>query len=292
MKRIFLSLAMVFGLMLSPTPFSNAATEGCPDTWKVNSITNAGSKELMAAHIAGYKELMAAKQRLGGDMVIEQMSWSYTDYSGELGPLPKPRHNLDVNDVYLYGNTKIAAKYMVQVKNCPVATEFNFKLGTLKGGRSIALDVDSKKWASDNQSAFIDFVKANNFSQCLAYNIKVLQTPGKSGTSYSSGRLQFTDVSSTRGCGTPLLLIEKTPSCKEIISGSPMNRISITLGSKCVFAYGSLMENSVEIFENFTIDSNQWKVSITCVKGASKKIVQGLKGLEFKMKCPSGYKKK
>ena len=291
MKRILLSLVLVLGLTVALAPVAKAETEGCPDTWRVNSIINAGSKELMAAHIAGYQELMAAKQRLGGDMVIEQLYWSYTDYSGELGPLPKPRHNLDINDVYLYGNTKITTKYRVQVKNCPGATEFNFKLGTLKGDRSIALDVDSKKWASDNQSAFVDFVQANNFSQCLAYNIKALQTPGKSGGSHTSGRLQFT-YTSTRSCGTPLLLIEKTPSCKEIISGSPSNRISITLGSKCVFAYGSWMENSIEIFENFTIDSNQWKISITCVKGASKKIVQGWKGYEFKMKCPAGYKKK
>ena len=282
MKRILLSLVLTLGLTVALAPVANAETEGCPDTWRVNSSRD-----------AGYKELLAAKQQLGGDMVIDEGIWIYTDYSGELGPLPKPRQRLDINDVYLYGNTKITLKYSVQVKNCPGATEFNFNLGTLKGDRSIALDVDSKKWASDNQSAFIDFVQANNFSQCLANNIKVLQTPGKVHIEYEVGRLKFISPL-TSSCGTGLLLIEKTPSCKESFSWGPWTRISITLGSKCVFAYGSLMgtKNSIEIFENFTIDSNKWKISITCVKGTSKKIVQGLKGYEFKMKCPSGYKKK
>lgn len=268
--------------MLSPTPFSNAATVGCPDTWKVD-----------LSSISGHQELLEAKQRLGGDMVIDEGTWLYSDYAGELGPLPKPRQRLDLSDAYLYGNTKVTTKYNVQVKNCPGVTTFTFNQGKLNNGRALVLDVDPKKWSAENQSRFPDFVKAENFSQCLAANIKILQTPGKFRVEFQSNRLKFISPPISN-CLGDFAMFEKSPSCWESITGSPTKRISITLGSKCVFAYGVLNYNEPQIifFENFTIDSNKWKTSITCVKGSSKKIVQGIKGYEFKMKCPSGYKKK
>ena len=282
MNRILISLAIALGSVVSIAPASNAATEGCPDTWKVD-----------LSSISGYQELLEAKQRLGGDMVIDEGATLYSDYAGELGPLPKPRQRLDLSDSYLYGNTKVTTKYNVQVKNCPGVIAFTFNQGKLNNSRLLVLDVDSKKWSAENQSRFPDFVKAENFSQCLAANIKMLQTPGKFQVEFQSNRLKFISPL-FRNCYGGEGIFEKTPSCRESTTGNPTQRISITLGTKCVYAYGvlNLDKPQIIIFENFTIDSNKWRTSITCVKGTSKKIVQGLKGYEFKMKCPSGYKKK
>ena len=82
MKRLFLSLVMTFGLMLSPSPFAYAATEGCPGSWTIDTSGPGGK---------GTLQLLEAKQRLGSDMALTEGVLTYANFSGESGPMPAPK---------------------------------------------------------------------------------------------------------------------------------------------------------------------------------------------------------
>ena len=183
-------------------------------------------------------------------------------------------------------------------------------LGTLKetfNVNSILVDVNSKEWANANQSLFPDFLKAGKFSDCLANKIMKLQKPGNIQHQFAGNTLlignyndfsPFNPVNENCGLRGGLVLIDKTPSCRYMspISVIPDRMgISIVIGDKCNFAFAYVSRDGkspINIFETFTIDSNNWRTTITCIKGKSKKVIQGLIGYEFKLKCPAGYKKK
>lgn len=299
MKRLFLSLVMTFGLMLSPSPFVYAVTDGCPSGWTIDT-----SKEGK-----GIQQLQEAKLRLGSDMSLVVGPLKYTNFSGESGPTAAPKdRRLFLADVFLFGNTKVSTDYVVQVKNCPGSTTFTMNFGTLKewaGVNSILVDLNSTEWASANESLFQDFLVAKKFSDCLVSKKVKFQKPGSIQHQFSGNTLlipsifDFFEGASTENCGLRgyLVLVDKTPSCRymnSVSSGGPARiGISINMGSKCSFAF-AFRDNTktLNIFETFTIDSNNWKTSITCLKGKSKKVIPGLVGYEFKMKCPAGYKKK
>lgn len=288
---------MIFGLMLSPTPLAFAATDGCPDTWKIDSSKS------------GSQELSDAKQRLGGDMALNFTSQN-TNYSGESGPVTEPiGGQLSYGDLYLYGNTNLLSTVIVQVKNCPGSASFTFNSGTLKerlSANSILVNGNSKEWASTNQSLFLDFVQAGKFSDCLDNKKIKIQKPGYIQHQFSGNRLQIFNVHDFSpdwpvvldNCGlrSGLVLIDKTLDCRltSPIGTVPSGRVglSIVMGKKCDFAFAYLdrQGKTLTMFESFAIDSNNWRTSITCIKGTTKKVVQGLLG--YDLKCPAGYKKK
>ena len=208
--------------------------------------------------------------------------------------------------LYLYGNTTVTKNYVVQVKNCPGSTTFTMNFGSLKEWASVNLilfNVNSIEWASANEPLFQDFLMAKKFSDCLVSKKVKLQRPGSIQHQFSGGTLSIINPNdfnggSTDNCGLrgSLVLVDKTPSCRDMSPPSTLPvriGISIKMGSKCSFAF-AFRDNTktLNIFETFTIDSNNWKTSITCLKGKSKKVIPGLVGYEFKMKCPAGYKKK
>jgi hypothetical protein len=296
-KRILLSLVMILGLILSPTPFALAVTDGCPNTWKIDSSKS------------GSQELLDAKLRLGSDMALKVGTLQYTNYSGESGPAKEPiGGQLTYSDLYLYGNTKVSQPYMVQVKNCPGSTSFVFNLGTLKeslSANSILVNGNSKEWATTNQSLFSDFLQAGKFSDCLENKKLQIQKPGYTQHQFSGNRLDihnYKDFNLYMQSGTcgfrsyGLVLVDKTPFCRLVspIDIKPSGRvgISIVMGERCDFSYAYLDEvgKTLTMFETFTIDSNNWRTSITCIKGTSKKVIQGLFGRA--LKCPAGYRKK
>lgn len=299
MKRVILSLVMISGLLLSPPPYVHAVSDGCPSGWTID--TSIGGK--------GIQQLEEAKLRLGSDMSLVERPVQYINYSGEFGPIAAPKDGrLALSDVFLYGNTEVTASYVVQVKNCPGSTTFTMKFGTLKewaGVKSILVDLDSTEWASANEPFFQDFLVARKFSDCLASRKMKLQNPGHTRAQIRGKTLlilninDFFEGASTENCGLKgyLVLVDKAPSCRymnSVSNGGPARiGISITMGKKCSFAFAFRdSTKTLNVFETFTIDSNKWVSSITCIKGKSKKVIQGIVNPEFKLKCPNGYKKK
>jgi len=299
-KRILLSIVVAFSFVLSPTPSAYAATEGCPGSWTIDTSAPGGK---------GIQQLLEAKQRLGSDMALTEGVLTYANFSGESGPMAAPKGGrLSISDVYLFGNTTVTKNYVVQVKNCPGSTTFTMDFGSLKewaSVNSILFNVNSAEWAKANESLFQDFLVATKFADCLSSKKVKLQKPGNIQHQFSGNTLLIQNISdfmegaSTMNCGLRgyLVLVDTTPSCRymnSVSNGGPARiGISITMGNKCSFAF-AFRDNSktLNIYETFTVDSNNWRTSITCLKGKSKKVIQGLVGYEFKLKCPPGYKKK
>jgi hypothetical protein len=302
MKRTLLSFLIALGFSALATPSAYSSTDGCPASWVVDT-QNSGE--------IGIQELLNAKNKLGSDMALTIGTLQYTNFSGESGPVIEPKGGrLFYADLYLYGNTKVTQDYVVQVKNCPGSRTFTFNLGTLKERlkvNSILVDVNSKEWANAHQSLFSDFLKAGKFSECLASKRMRLLTPGYMQHQFVRDSLLIVNYNDfnpsypgNENCGlrSGLVLLDKTPSCRYMspISVTPDRiGISIKMGGKCNFAFAYIDRNGsspVSVFETFIIDSNDWRTSLTCTKGASKKVVRGIIGYESKLKCPPGYRKK
>jgi len=296
MKRylmIFLSLILLsFGLPSN----SYAATDGCPDTWKIDTTSK-----------VGYDELLQAKTRLGADLALGTPTTQYLNYSGELGTLaaPKDRGDLTSEDVYLYGKTQVQWKIHVQVKNCPGKTNFVINLGTLSdslGIKSISTNVDPQAWASANEKSFDDFIKAAQFGAC----IKSLQSrfsPPIIGIELQGTTLlvpslgiRLRQASYQNPCGVPkstdVGYQDLTPECRSV-TDSFARSVAIKKGGSCDIALSmNLRDGGLVIFPKYTIKAKDFEVVVTCVKGKLTKKFTTYRGYEFRVKCPAGYKLK
>jgi len=293
MKRylmIFLSLILLsFGLPSN----SYAATDGCPDTWKIDTTSK-----------VGYDELLQAKTRLGADLALGTPTTQYLNYSGELGTLaaPKDRGDLTSEDVYLYGKTQVQWKIDVQVKNCPGKTNFVINLGTLSdslGIKSISTNVDPQAWASANEKSFVDFIKAAQFGAC----IKSLQSrfsPPNIGIELQGTTLlvpslgiRLRQASYQNPCGTRAPDVgyqDLTPECRSV-TDSFARSVAIKKGGSCDIALSmNLRDGGLVIFPKYTIKAKDFEVVVTCVKGKLTKKFTTYRGYEFRVKCPAGYK--
>jgi hypothetical protein len=318
MKRMFLSLVMVFGLMLSPSPFANAATEGCPNNWSIDKSIS-----------GGWAELNQAKARLGSNMVLEfdEYSMIYSDFSGELGPMPKPSVNLlGVPDLYLYGNTKVAFKVTVQVKDCQGKTTFLLQGGSLKQYLGLKanptfIQMNAGDFATNRSNSFIDFVKAREFPACIASLTKgFTNRAAASGVSYYQWISPRWPIWNSEFCGlytgggvnaaNPILL-NLTPGCSLVDAESndiPRRLgISVAPNKTCEFAFAfsdslysgteaflgaainpRVIQTPVYVLESFKVSGPVTKkTTITCIKGKLTKKVTGIKPA-----CATGYKKK
>jgi len=293
MKRylmIFLSLILLsFGLPSN----SYAATDGCPDTWKIDTTSK-----------VGYDELLQAKTRLGADLALGTPTTQYLNYSGELGTLaaPKDRGDLTSEDVYLYGKTQVQWKIDVQVKNCPGKTNFVINLGTLSdslGIKSISTNVDPQAWASANEKSFVDFIKAAQFGAC----IKSLQSrfsPPNIGIELQGTTLlvrslgiRLRQASYQNPCGARAPFVgyqDLTPECRSVTDSFDRS-VAIKKGGSCDIALSmNLRDGGLVIFPKYTIKAKDFEVVVTCVKGKLTKKFTTYRGYEFRVKCPAGYK--
>ena len=298
MKRILLSLFMVIGLMSSPTPLANALTEGCPDTWKIDTSSR-----------AGYDELRQARVRLGADLALSEPVTQYLNYAGELGALapPKVSPTLTTQDIYLYGKTQVQWKIDVQVKNCPTKTSFVINLGTLTeyfGFKNLSTNVDPQTWASANEQSFIDFTKAAQFGACIKSLQSSISPPNLGGQ--LEGKLlvigalggvlrqrTFNDP-----CGVFRINPQRyfthqdlTPECRYFSEQSDRST-AIRKGGSCDLALALPTAEGLIVFTKFTIKAKDFEVKVTCVKGKLTKKYTTYRGYEFRVKCPAGYKKK
>lgn len=305
-KSLIISLAsLMFIQVLVPTP-SQAATEGCPNSWTIDTNSK-----------IGVQELVTAKNRLGSNMALDEGRIEYSSYSGEFGPLKGPSEaRLTIEDVLLYGNTKVQIRYNVQVKDCQGISTFVIQLGTLKeflGISAIIQDLSPTKWASSKQGSFTDFTKANQFEMCVkSLASKSNFTNGsieKVGSVLQLGLYnRFRQWAFNNPCGliqgkASFQYFDLSSNCRWLDEQSTATYggvgrlgVEIPIGKKCEVAFGvvssSIEGREVYIFERFTLASQDWQIKMICVKGKSQRVVRDYRGYEFRMKCPAGYKKK
>ena len=261
MTRFFLCMTMVFGFIVSPPSLAIAATDGCPNTWKFDSSTN-----------NSYSELMAAKEKLQGNMVIEPGDFEFSNFAGERGAMPKPaaylvnpsRPALGLPDLYLYGKTTVSRNYSVQVKDCPGKTNFLIKRGTLLDLYGISSEpaffqTTAKEWSIANNYKFKDYLSAENFSACLDSVKKSFGYPRStfnslteypylfmgnggffSSSNNSCGIMQSSSPAFTKTYADYLILLELSPGCSWPL-GTRMG-VAIASGKVCEFAIGIVSE--------------------------------------------------
>lgn len=297
MKKL-LSASLIFILLCLGTPAARAVTNGCPDTWQIDTSSN-----------AGYEELQQAKSRLGVDMVLGQPVIQYLNYSGELGNIasPKDKGELTIEDVYLYGKTQVQWKIEVQVRSCPSKVSFLFNRGTLSeylGFKTVSANVDPQTWASTNERVFGDFTKAAQFGACIK-SIQTNFSPPNLGAEPRGNQLvigalgplvrqrTFNDP-----CGVfsinprrNLVYQDLSPECR-YYSESSGRTTAIRKTGACDIALALPTRDSLIIFTGFTLMAKDYEVKITCFKGKLKKTITSYRGYEFQAKCPAGYKKK
>lgn len=291
---------MVIGLMSFPAPLANAITEGCPDTWKIDTTS-----------LAGYWELREAKTRLGADLALSEPVEQYRNFAGELGALapPKDSTKLGAPDIYLYGKTQVQLKIDVQVKNCPTKTSFLINRGTLTEHllyKNLITNVDPQTWASANEQSFVDFTKAAKFGACVK-SIQLSASSPNSGTPQLEGELLVKGFggigrqpiySDPYPCGMSKVgypgyftILDLTPECRYVSEQSDRST-AIRKGGSCDLALALPTPEGLIAFTKFTIKAKDYEVKVTCVKGKLTKTYTTYRGYEFRVKCPAGYKKK
>ena len=294
MKKLTL-LILTLALMSTCAPSANAVTDGCPDTWRIDTSS-----------LAGYQELVQAKARLGSDLALSKPAVQYLNYSGELGAIsePKDRNELRREDVYLYGKTQVQWRIDAQMKNCPNKTTFLIDLGNLSeslGIKSLSTNVDPQTWASMNEQEFVDFTKAAQFGACIKSIQQSLSSPnsvrgqleGKLLVMSISGLLRQSNFSNTCGFNRPYTFVgqDLSPECRYFSEQSDRTT-AIRKNGSCDVAIALPTESGFIVFTKFTLKAKDYETKVTCVKGNLTKSFTTYRGYEFSVKCPAGYKKR
>lgn len=297
MKRIFLSFLLVLGMANTPISKASASTDGCPETWNLDTSTN-----------SGYEELIQAKNRLRSDLAISEPLIQYQNFSGELGPMapPKDKSALSIEDIYLYGKTQVLWKIDVQQKNCASKTTFVFNRGTLSsnlGIKNVFSKVEPQAWASANESYFLDFTKAAQFGSCIRSQQLILSASNLTAEPLRNqlligplGRIiqqrTFNDPCGLFRVNQRRYLVyqDLTPECRFFSENS--GRITaIPRNGSCEIALALHARDNFIIFTNFTLKAKDFEVRVNCVKGKLVKKYTAFKGYESRVKCPAGYKR-
>jgi len=279
-------LLLTFGLPAT----SQAATDGCPDTWNIDLNQYPNS------------ELMAAKQKLGFNMV-ETSQKKVVSFKGPLGDVPKlDKFNLGIGDPlsYLYFDSQAQVNVKVEVKDCP--RPGNFLFSNLvdwfdKSYNNFKL-VTANEFASSNVIRFSDFKDQEYFLRTIEKYKKTLEQQSKLTNNGNPIPWQFFDFRRIRlydgffESGIPewswnIYTFSLTPDCLTYIDSNYIIKNSI---GKCNFAIGYMARGAIQniyLFEPFTLNFVKSNVSITCIKGKTTKKVSGTNP-----KCPKGYKVK
>jgi hypothetical protein len=304
-------VSVVFGLPST----SNAATDGCPDTWTIDT------KQFPS------RELRLAKEKLGPNMILSDADVEIIEYRGEEGISPKIE-NLRVSTesgsppewqslLYLYGKSTIKYTQKVEVKDCKSPGLFTFVQNVPTGGiggnfRNSPLTVrkmSGKKWAEENIQAFVDFKAQSKFEEYLEKitSEKIISAtkikPYRNNENFVIPHLLF-QFYTVPGSGLKYGVVEGpipqllTPECLMYVldeNGKQFNPV-IKVNKTCRFSWsmhsfkpegaGEMVHEMVIFDKVIAITYTKSSVSITCTKGKTTKKVSGTNP-----KCPKGYEK-
>ena len=314
LRSLALITFILCGLLVPKT--ANASTQGCPNTWVIDTSSE-----------QGITEILNAKQLLGFNLSI-QAKTSFTNYSGEIGSLNRPTYDsFGISDLYLYGNTQVQLKYEVQLKGCPGMSEFVFTRGKLRDAFNLTdntyfINSTPQEWANSHSDAFTDFISAQGFTNCfnaLEKRISMVTQIPYDGISRELIRTgPFGTCGARRDKGGNVTIVNMTPDCAWR-NGDRAIGILVPSGKICKYAFAlfdgtfpgavSIVSSGVSsivqaetviqppiviakvngpitLFPAFFV-SNKKITTINCVKGKLEKKVNGVDP-----KCPAGFKQK
>ena len=317
MKR-YLSASLVLILITFGLPTNSyAATDGCADTWAIDTTQFPSN------------ELRMAKVKLGANMILSDADVEIIEYRGEDGISPKIE-NLQAllskdsaayggfweSLLYLYGKSTVKYTQKVEVKDCKSPRLFTFVQNVTTGGiggdfTNSPLKVRKmvgKLWAEENIQAFIDFKAPSNFEGFLAKITSEKLTTAKKIRPYRANENFVTPhllarPSTTQGSGLngppgpiPQLL---TPECLMFAldeNGKQFNPV-IKVNQTCKVSWsihtfkpkgaGEMVNELVILDGVIEISYSKSSGSITCTNGKTTKKVSGTNP-----KCPKGYRVK
>jgi len=286
MKR-HLSVSLVLILITFGLPTNSyAATDGCPDTWSIDTSQYPNS------------ELGDAKFKLGPKMVQTVVSQRILEYKGETGSVPKLDNLLQQGRanavfVYLYGRSTVETIVKVEVKDClrPQNFTFNHLLYEKRLFSAPFEIISASTYATQFPNLFIDFKKQEAFSAYIANQKLLAQSRIDREKSFTQRRFFPTVLlgigdSDESGFKGNLPIIPMTENCVKP-SVERAGFAEFTFGNKCQFAWLSVSPTQLGLIEPFTVDLTLNSKSITCIKGKVTKKVSGTNP-----KCPKGYKVK
>jgi hypothetical protein len=284
-RWILTSLAIVLIALGLPSK-TYAATDGCPDTWNIDTTKYPN------------QELIDAKKRLGVKMA-ETIQIKTIEFKGPLGVMPADNGLIGYAGInplaYLYYDSKIQTIIKVEVKDCTNAATFNFVSNWLNKEIEKFEITTASSFANQFPGRFTDFKKQQIFSESIAQLEKRLKEmiDGPVKTGMKRIPFQFIDASHPTNSRSieigriSLYTFALTPKC--LAQNSDTNRFEIVGGiGDCKFAIGALASDgaarTIYLFDPFTINLSS-KNSITCIKGKTTKKVTGAPP-----KCPKGFK--
>ena len=306
-----------------------AATDGCPDTWVIDTSKFPN------------EDLNKAKAKYGPEIIIsESQSKKLSSYAGIDGVSPKIDylesffHTIEIPSesfvgfdkrwrsfLYLYSKSTMQFTIKVEKKGCIKPGIFTFSTNVPTGGREkmpmtsplVVKKVSATTWAEDNPSWFTDFKAQGEFANNLKKATVAVQDFLNNQKSLTKDKYIYPHVlldpyfpnifvPSSRGY---LNLIAQVldPKCIDFVY-SKEDKVyspSIKLGKKCDFAW-SVNNYSKAGYQNAYDDVlNELIIfdGISTIDLSRKSItINCLKGkvtkkvTGFNPKCPTGYKKK
>jgi hypothetical protein len=318
MKRISIITLAISLISFGFPSISMAATDGCPETWTIDSTQFPSN------------ELRMAKAKLGPNMILSDADLQITEYRGEEGVSPKIE-NLqsllykDSGDfprgfwgslLYLYGKSTVKYTQKVEVKDCKSPRLFTFVQNVPTGGIGgdytnsplTVRKMSGKQWAEENIQAFVDFKAQSQFEEFLdkITSEKIITAkkirPYRANENFVTPHL-LSRPNTAQGSGLngvvqgpfPQLL---TPGCLMFAvdeNGKQFNPV-IKVNQVCKFSWsvhnfkpkgaGELVNELVIFDQVISVSYSKSSGSITCAKGKTIKKVSGTNP-----KCPKGFKK-
>ena len=290
MKRFISTTLIVILITLCLSAKTYAATDGCPDTWSIDTTQYPS------------QELGEAKTKLGPNMVQTVVSQKIVEYKGELGVMPK-LDNLLENPVYLsfhfylYGKSTVETSLSIEVKNCPKPQIFKFMHGIPQLSSDIEWEtLTALAYTQQRSNRFVDFKKEEDFPKYLdLVKLQIQEMINKAKNNLSprlTTRVMVIVDNDQNGLkGETLFPIALSQNCLKPLSISSASSgggwPEFMFGKKCDFAWRVASgPNRIFLLEPFTLDLTLTTNSITCTKGKLTKKVSGTNP-----KCPKGYKK-
>jgi hypothetical protein len=293
MKRVIF-VGLILSLLTFGFPAKTfSATEGCPDTWVLDSSKNQT------------QELIAAKAKYGPAMVVNfDYSRNVIEYAGQLGTAPELKNieyllsYIDPSSgqvtfyetwrwlMYLYGKSKIRIVSKVEIQGCLKPGYFDITYSFPTGGfnRSFywysPLETQqsrSQDWAKENLTAFKDFKAQESFSGLITQTTeRIRKQVNEEVTYYNSdgkngilaGKLLFSEpeffgLSTLQNpVGNVVSLQVLTPDCLEIFTEKSQNevipRVYLRSGKTCKLSWSV---NSFNMFGKYP--NIQWTSRLT-----------------------------
>jgi len=259
MKKYAVIATSILLLTLGLPSTSNAATDGCPQNWVIDTSQYPNP------------ELESAKVALGRNIVVTELTeYSPKDNSWVKMPFYNSRYFPWIDQL---PQRKIVK---VEVKDCPVRS-FIFPV---QANTVLPLqDISAVEWAEKNPTKFRNFKEAEEWVASIAsYKEYIIKTSQRFNNSKLNGfekinidvRYPFPGYALlifNQECGTELL----TPTVLRLKQGTTC-KLGIVTGNT--------------VLERFEIQNGNSNSSIVCVNGKKNKKVSGTNP-----KCPKGYKK-